>query len=397
MTIQQIPSKGATILSFASILEDQVIEQVQELAQMNFISPHLALMPDAHGGKGSSVGTVIPTKRAVIPAAVGVDIGCGMIAARTQFTKSDIDGKDLKELRLNVESVIPLSAGNYNEPGSWKDREHTQLRVMELENIAKREEVSLLHSPMWREQLGSLGSGNHFIEACFDQDDVVWLFLHSGSRGVGNKIAKRHIKIAQDLCKIWHIELSNPDLAYLPQGTREFTQYIRELHWAQKFALLNRAEMMDRFITEFENWIGTPVLEAERINCHHNYTVPTKIFGHDVWLTRKGAIDATKGTRGVIPGSMGTRSYVVTGKGDTAGLNSAPHGAGRAMSRTKAKATFTPEDLEKAMVGIEHRSGDQFLDEHPGAYKDIDVVMEDAKSLVTVTHELRQFLNVKGD
>jgi tRNA-splicing ligase RtcB (3'-phosphate/5'-hydroxy nucleic acid ligase) len=225
----------------------------------------------------------------------------------------------------------------------------------------------------------------------------VWLFLHSGSRGVGNKIAQRHIKVAQTLCEKWWITLPDPDLAYLVEGTPEFWAYIRELRWAQRFALLNREEMMDRVIDCFASWTGEPVVESERINCHHNFTQQERHFGKDVWLSRKGAIEATEGTPGLIPGSMGTASYVVVGKGNPVSLNSSPHGAGREYSRSRARKTFTQEDLRKAMVGIEYRDTSAFIDEIPGAYKDIDVVMTDAADLVEIRHTLRQIINVKGD
>jgi tRNA-splicing ligase RtcB len=258
----------------------------------------------------------------------------------------------------------------------------------------------LSHSPKWREQLGSLGGGNHFIELCIDNDGSIWLFLHSGSRGVGNKIAQKHIKIAQKLCKQWHIRLPNADLAYLPADTPQFDRYLTELSWAQRFALENRAEMMDRFRQSFAHWIGwggdPSAIEADRINCHHNYVVRERHGGKDVWLTRKGAIDAHEDVRGVIPGSMGTRSYVVRGKGNAGGLCSAPHGAGRRFSRAEAKRRFTEADLDKAMAGIEYRHGAEWIDEIPAAYKDIDVVMEDARDLVDIEYELRQVLNVKG-
>lgn len=367
---------------------------------MPFVYPHVALMPDAHSGKGSAVGTVIPTRGAVIPAAVGVDIGCGMIATRTQFTLDDIEragreGRTLHELRLRIEDAIPLSPGNYNltaSLGQW----FAEPKIAELEERAARDGVDLSHSPKWREQLGSLGGGNHFIELCLDEQDRVWLFLHSGSRGVGNKIAQKHIVIAQKLCRTWHIDLPNRDLAYLAEGTPEFWNYIRELRWAQRFALLNRAEMMDRFAKVFGAWIGVPVAEAERINCHHNYTEQEEHYGETVWLTRKGAVNAHTGVDAVIPGSMGTRSYVVRGKGDVRGLCSAPHGAGRRFSRTQARKRFTVADLADRMKGIEYRHGVEWIDEIPDAYKDIDVVMHDARDLVDVRHQLRQMLNVKG-
>lgn len=391
--------------NFASDIEPETIKQAQELAALPFVFPHVALMPDAHVGKGSSVGTVIPTRGAIIPAAVGVDIGCGMIAAKTIYTAEDIEKMDLHELRIAIEDAIPLSPGNYN---SNLDRfPFTHLRIVNLEIDADDQNIDLSHSPKWRQQLGSLGGGNHFIELCLDEEDHVWLTLHSGSRGVGNKIAQKHIKIAQNLCKQWWIQLADPDHAYLPQGTREFTTYIRELHWAQKFALENRAEMMDRFIWCFARWIGDVNHPSELrewkagnlhtiINCHHNYTKMENHYGSDVWVTRKGAVDAHEGVSAMIPGSMGTRSYIVTGKGDAQGLCSAPHGAGRRFSRAEAKRRFTEEDLEKAMVGIEYRHGPEWVDEIPAAYKDIDQVMEDAKDLVEIDFTLRQILNVKG-
>lgn len=386
---------GSKLLNWASHIEDNTLAQARETASMPFVHPHVALMPDAHSGMGSAVGTVIPTLGAVIPAAVGVDIGCGMIGVRTGFTNSDLGDRNLADLRAAIERAIPLSPGNYNRGlDSW---DFTAPKLAELEELAARCNVDLSHSPKWREQLGSLGGGNHFIELCLDTTDSVWLFLHSGSRGVGNKIAKKHIGIAQRLCKQWWIDLPNKDLAYLPEGVPEFGRYIEDLKWAQRFAYLNRAEMMDRFAAVFAEWMGVDDHhELERINCHHNYTVKEKHGNKDVWLTRKGAVDAHEGVKAMIPGSMGTRSYVVVGKGSAVGLCSAPHGAGRRFSRTEARRRYTVEDLRKRMVGIEFRDGEEFVDEIPDAYKDIDIVMADAVDLVDIEHELRQILNVKG-
>lgn len=383
------------LFSWASILDAKTRAQAETASTMPFIYPHLALMPDAHLGKGATVGSVIPTLGAIIPAAVGVDIGCGMIAVKTPYAESDLPA-DRRALRTAIEKAIPLSAGNYN---SRVTRDHTQVRLDELAADAETAGFDpASYAASWKMQLGTLGSGNHFIEVSLDEDDQVWLFLHSGSRGVGNKIAQRHISVAQQLCKQWWIDLPDLDLAYLVEGTDEFWAYIRELRWAQKFALLNREEMMDRVVTCFADWIGVEMVERlEEINCHHNYTSQEKHFGKDVWLSRKGAIDASAGSMGLIPGSMGTRSYVVVGKGNPVALNSSPHGAGRAYSRTAARKAFTHDDLRTAMGDIEYRDTAALIDEIPAAYKDIDVVMQDAADLVEVRHTLRQIVNVKGD
>lgn len=387
------------LLSWASILEQNTEEQARTTASMPFIYPHLALMPDAHLGLGATVGSVIPTLGAVMPAAVGVDIGCGMIAVRTGFTATDVEarvasGSPLSELRQSIERAIPLSAGAYNR----KVVATAEPRIAELEKAAADagfDPVSYVGN--WRLQLGTLGSGNHFIEVSLDETGAVWLFLHSGSRGVGNRIAQRHIKAAKEQMARWFITLPDPDLAYLVEGTPEFGRYIAELRWAQRFALLNREEMMDRVVRQMAEWMGAPVDEVERINCHHNFTQKETHFGKSVWLSRKGAISARKGELGLIPGSMGTASYVVSGLGNVPALESSPHGAGRMMSRSAARKAFTHDELRTAMAGIEYRDTDAFLDEIPGAYKDIDRVMADATDLVEVVHTLRQIVNVKGD
>ena len=383
------------LVSWASILEEETRAQAEQAATMPFIHPHVALMPDAHLGKGATVGSVIPTLGAVMPAAVGVDIGCGMIAVRTQLSAAQLPS-DRRALREAVERAVPLSAGQYNDDVTL---DHARRRIDDLEHDARQARFDPGgYDARWRLQLGTLGSGNHFIEVSLDENDDVWLFLHSGSRGIGNRIAQHHIKVAQRLCKQWWVDLPHRDLAYLVQGTEEFATYIRELRWAQRFALLNREEMMDRVATCFAAWAGVDeVLRREEINCHHNYTTQERHFGKDVWLSRKGAINAAEGVPGLIPGSMGTRSYVVVGKGNRLALDSSPHGAGRKYSRRAARRRFSSEDLRTAMADIEYRDTDAFLDEIPSAYKDIDVVMNDAKDLVEVTHVLRQIVNVKGD
>ena len=381
------------LVNWASIIEPATLEQAQATASLPFIFPHVALMPDAHLGKGATVGSVIPTLGAIIPAAVGVDIGCGMAAVRTQYHRDELR-PDLAALRTAIEAAIPLSAGAYNTAltDSASRRVETLTKTAERANFDPAQ-----YAGNWALQLGSLGSGNHFIEVTVDETGAVWLFLHSGSRGVGNKIASHHIRVAQAAMKRWWISLPDDDLAYLPQGTDEFWTYIRELRWAQEFALANRDEMMDRVVACFGEWQGGAVEELERVQCHHNYTTQERHFGKDVWLSRKGAIDASEGTPGLIPGSMGDLSYVVVGKGNRLALNSSPHGAGRNYSRSAARRAFTHEQLRTAMAGIEYRDTDAFIDEIPQAYKPIDVVMADAADLVEIRHTLRQIVNVKGD
>ncbi|WP_160664033.1 RtcB family protein [Pseudarthrobacter sp. ATCC 49987] len=384
---------NSRLISWASILDDATRAQALATAQLPIIYPHLALMPDAHLGLGATVGSVIPTLGAVIPAAVGVDIGCGMIAVRTQYALKDLPA-DRKRLREGIEHAIPLSAGHFNHGISAT----AAPRIAQLRRMAAHARFDpAQYAANWTLQLGSLGSGNHFIEVCVDEGDAVWLFLHSGSRGVGNKLAQRHIGEARSMVARRNIALPHPDLAYLEEGTAEFDRYIRELRWAQHFALLNREEMMDRVVRQFEFWIGGSVREAERINCHHNFTAKEWHYGKSVWVSRKGAIRAEAGDPGLIPGSMGTASYVVVGLGNRASLNSSPHGAGREYSRNAAKKTFTLAELKAAMRGIEFRPSEAFIDEIPAAYKPIDQVMRDSADLVKIRHKLRQLVNVKGD
>ncbi|QCU77414.1 RtcB family protein [Citricoccus sp. SGAir0253] len=381
------------LVSWASLLDEQTREQALATARLPFIHPHVALMPDAHLGKGATVGSVIPTLGTVIPAAVGVDIGCGMIAVRTQFTVADLP-EDRARVRRAIERAVPLGAGHDN-------RTVTPTAAPRLDELVERAVAAGLdpagYAPHWDLQLGSLGSGNHFIEISRDEQDRVWAFLHSGSRGVGNRIAQHHIGVAAGLARRAGVSLPHPDLAYLEEGTEAFDRYLRELEWAQHFALLNREEMMDRVLRAVSEWVGTEVRERERINCHHNFTAAEEHFGRRVWVSRKGAIRATAGEPGLIPGSMGTASYVVAGRGNAMSLDSAPHGAGRAYSRSAARRRFTRRQLREAMAGIEYRDTEAFLDEIPAAYKPIDRVMADAADLVSVRHTLRQLVNVKGD
>ena len=386
----KINDKITTFLPWDSI-EPEAQQQIKNTAEVPCLFHHVAVMPDCHFGKGATVGTVLATRKAVIPAAVGVDIGCGMIAVKTDIKRDEV--KNLEEIRKGIERRIPMSAGKFNKTIQLS----AQKRIEELEKMANNEDLDKkFGTNNWREQIGTLGGGNHFIELCIDENDDVWATLHSGSRGIGNKIGMYYIKIATKLMEKYHIKLPDPDLSYLPEDTPEFDEYIHYLHWAQKFALLNREEMMDRFLEELKYSVRE-FKELERINSHHNFTQIENHFGHNVWITRKGAVKADTMDRGMIPGSMGTKSYIISGLGSKMSFNSSPHGAGRRMSRTKARQEFKIEDLDKAMEGIEFRRSDVLIDEIPGAYKNIDEVMENAKELVKIDHTLKQILNCKGD
>ncbi len=374
-------------------IEESAMRQIENLSQMPFIFKHVAVMPDCHFGLGATVGSVIPTVRAIIPAAVGVDIGCGMIAVKTPLQRADLPD-DLSDIRRAIESQIPLSAGHYNR----SVKKTTRPRIEQLE--AKAAELDRLDfydnlSKNWRNQLGSLGSGNHFIEIVLDEEDYAWAFLHSGSRGIGNRIATHHIAVAKQLMEKWYINLPDADLSYLVEDTPEFDNYMTDLDWAQEFALLNREEMMERIIKILQHRCGD-FDEVERIQCHHNFTKREHHFGKNILVSRKGAIEARDGQLGLIPGSMGARSYVVRGKGNQASFNTAPHGAGRRLSRNRARQSFTMDDFDRDMAGIEVNRSEAFLDELPGAYKDIDLVMEQSADLVEILHTFRQIVNVKG-
>lgn len=376
-------------------IEPQAKNQLENISEMPFVFPHVAVMPDCHLGKGATVGSVIATKGAIIPAAVGVDVGCGMVAVRTRFFAGDLPD-NLDALRQGIERRIPLGAGT----GNRKFTDTALDRIDELNAVATQDYDKV--DKNWRNALGTLGSGNHFIEICLDENDQVWVVLHSGSRGIGNRLATKHIKVAQKLMDQQAIDLKDRDLAYLTENTPEFDAYMTDLLWAQDFARLNREEMMDRVMKELSYvFFGedghAQQIEVERINCHHNFTQQEQHFGNTVWITRKGAIQMKKNQKGIIPGSMGTRSYVVSGLENPFAFNSAPHGAGRRFSRAEAKRRFTLDDLEQAMGKISFRHSKSLIDEIPQAYKDIDEVMENSKELVHVDHVLRQVVNIKGD
>ena len=378
-------------------IEAAAVQQIKNISEMPFIFKHIAVMPDCHLGKGATVGSVIATQGAIIPAAVGVDIGCGMIAVKTIFKKKDLESQDLDKLREGIERRIPLGVGKFNK---------------ELQPSAKEKADALTGGaiagqyteidPNWMLNLGSLGSGNHFIELSLDESDNVWIIIHSGSRGIGNKLAVRNIKIAQQIMSDNFITLKDPDLAYIPETHIAFNEYFDDLDWSQKFAMLNRDEMMDRVLKELSYFFfgkdgHQNEIEKERINCHHNFTQKEHHMGEDVWVTRKGAIEMKTGQMGIIPGSMGTSSYIVEGLACVPAYNSAPHGAGRRFSRTEARKQFTLDDMDRAMIGISHNRNKAFLDELPGAYKDIDHIMENSKDLVKIIHTLHQIINIKGN
>jgi len=392
--METINDKIVTFLNPKTI-EPVAKQQLENIAELPFVVKHVAVMPDCHLGKGATVGSVIATKGAIIPAAVGVDIGCGMIAVKTKFFAEDLP-TNLEKVRTGIERRIPLGAGAFNR----KITDTARKRVTQLKKEATQDYDSV--DKRWTDALGSLGSGNHFIEISLDESDRVWVVLHSGSRGIGNKLAMKHIRIAQKLMDENSIKLKDRDLAYLSENRGEFDKYINDLLWAQDFALLNREEMMDRVMTELSYVFYTEdghqkEIELERINCHHNFTQRENHFNEDVWITRKGAIQMKAGQKGVIPGSMATSSYIVSGLENKMAYHSAPHGAGRRFSRGEARRRFTMEDFKKAMAGIECRHSAKLIDELPMAYKDIDEVMENSKELVKVDHRLRQVVSIKGD
>ena len=392
--METINDKIVTFLNPKTI-EPAAKQQLENIAELPFVFKHVAVMPDCHLGKGATVGSVIATKGAIIPAAVGVDIRCGMIAVKTKFFAEDLPN-NLEKVRTGIERRIPLGAGAFNR----KITDTARKRVTQLKKEATQDYDSV--DKRWTDALGSLGSGNHFIEISLDESDRVWVVLHSGSRGIGNKLAMKHIRIAQKLMDENSIKLKDRDLAYLSENRGEFDKYINDLLWAQDFALLNREGMMDRVMTELSYVFYTEdghqkEIELDRINCHHNFTQRENHFNEDVWITRKGAIQMKAGQKGVIPGSMATSSYIVSGLENKMAYHSAPHGAGRRFSRGEARRRFTMEDFKKAMAGIECRHSAKLIDELPMAYKDIDEVMENSKELVKVDHRLRQVVSIKGD
>jgi len=373
------------LLVWASDIEEDTIQQALRTARMPFIVGDVALMPDAHIGFGSTVGSVFATKGAIIPSAIGVDIGCGMIAVQTNLFAEDLPD-NLDPLFARFEELIPAGVGQGNLEG------HDLSEIgMPLSTLSNKQETTAAC------QLGSLGSGNHFLEVCLDQNDSVWVVLHSGSRGIGNQLATKHIDRAKGLMRDFFIKLEDPALAYLVEGTTEFDCYIGDMLWAQDYARLNRDIMMNRAVKALFKFVGIGT-ELDRINCHHNFTQRENHRGKNVWVTRKGAIKADRNDWGVIPGSMGTASYIIKGLGNKASLKSCSHGAGRRMSRRKAKETLSKETLRELMAGQTWNSANAkgLVDEHPLAYKDIDQVMADQSDLAEIRFCLTSVLNYKG-
>ncbi len=383
-------------------VENEARAQLMNTAKMPFIFKHLAVMPDVHLGKGSTIGSVIPTVGAIIPAAVGVDIGCGMIAARTSLTAADLPD-NLHGLRTAIEQAVPhgrSSNRSRRDKGAWD--QVPQQADQAWAGLQPRfklitDKYPKLANTNNRAHLGTLGSGNHFVEVCLDEANRVWFMLHSGSRGVGNAIGNLFIQMAQADMRQHIANLPDRDLAYFEEGSQHFDDYVEAVGWAQDFARQNRELMMRAVIQATRQIIHKPFEVAlEAVNCHHNYVQKERHYGEDVLITRKGAVSAKKGELGIIPGSMGAKSFIVRGLGNPESFNSCSHGAGRTMSRTKAKNTFTVADQIRATAHVECRKDEAVIDEIPMAYKDIDKVMHAQRELVEVLHTLRQVVCVKG-
>jgi RNA-splicing ligase RtcB len=377
------------LISWASDIDPGTLLQAEKTARLPMVAGHVALMPDAHVGIGATVGSVIPTEGAVIPSAVGVDIGCGMVAAELDVTEAQLPDS-LEPLLARIEAAIPAGVGKGHDVVAKNAEKWLATHKPATDLAADRATKAA-------RQFGTLGSGNHFFELCVDERGHSWVVLHSGSRGIGNQLAQAHIAKARKLARDAMLHLEDIDLAYFVQGTPEFDAYIADMLWAQDYARANRDQMMDNAMGEVFSFLGFG-REVRRINCHHNFTQPEVHGGRRLWVTRKGAIKADHGDLGVIPGSMGTRSYIVAGKGNPESWMSCSHGAGRRHSRTQAKKLFTSADLTTQMAGKVWLSGraEALVDEIPSAYKDIDQVMADQVDLVEILHTLHQLLNYKG-
>lgn len=397
------PTKIGNVLSWASDIEPGTIDQAQKAASLPFIAGHVALMPDAHIGFGSTVGSVIATRGAIIPSAIGVDIGCGMAAVPLNVTADRLPD-DLGAVHTAITGAVPAGVGQ----GHGDGRTHDLIRKAATGAVGalledRRVDLTGEQANRAAVQMGSLGSGNHFVELCIDETDGVWVMLHSGSRGIGNILARDHIEAAKGLMARYFIDLPDPDLAYFVEGTPEFDRYISAMLWAQDYARVNRDTMLRAVLSVVLPHVGYGPEDVGRfmgaaINCHHNYCERENHGGNNLWVTRKGAVRAREGDFGIIPGSMGTRSYIVEGKGNPSSFNSCSHGAGRRMSRGQARRELDVDTLRTQMAGKAWNDGDaeKLIDEDPRSYKDIDQVMADQDDLVTVLHTLTQILNYKG-
>lgn len=407
--MQTIQTDGALIKAWVDgvPVEDSAMQQLRNVAQLPFIFKHVAVMPDVHTGMGATIGTVVATNGAIVPSVTGVDIGCGMAAIRTSLKESDIPESIRHDLRVQIEQHVPngrTNNGGEGDVGAWI-RGQIPERVQKLwdEDLAAGYEAVVGAYPKARayndvNHLGTLGTGNHFIEVSIDEEGFVWVMVHSGSRGAGNKFGSFFIRLAKEQCEKWYVDLPDRDLAYLPTHTDEARWYFRAAGWAQKFARLNRELMMEQAIEALRVPVmGLPEFTTStRVNCHHNYVDNERHFGQSVCVTRKGAIRALAGELAIIPGAMGARSFIVKGKGNRDSFTSASHGAGRLMSRTAARKTFTVEDHVEATKGLECVKDATVLDETPNAYKSIDAVMAAQADLVEPVHQLRAIICVKG-
>ena len=398
MPIKTNITKGRVpVKVYTDDIERSAYQQLSNIAQLPFIHSHIAAMPDVHTGIGATVGSVIPTKGAIIPAAVGVDIGCGMNAVKLSLTARQLPDS-LKKIREQIEQVIPVGFAMHKSAQA-KRSTITALDPGLEQILGKHPGINKMVKRLpqtWSCQLGTLGGGNHFIELCLDENQDVWIMLHSGSRGIGNAIGRYFISLAKKDMQQHLKNLPDKDLAYLNEGTDYFDDYVEAVHWAQEYAMENRREMMRLVIAALRKVLPDFKLEKEAINCHHNYVAIEEHFGANVFVTRKGAIRAGLGELGIIPGSMGAKSFIVSGKGNPTSFCSCAHGAGRRMSRTAAKKKFAIDDLKQQTQGVECRKDKKVIDEIPGAYKDIDKVMENQSDLVDIVHTLKQVVCVKG-
>jgi tRNA-splicing ligase RtcB len=392
LTEQRVPVKIWT-----DDVDENSKRQLANVATLPFIHHHVAAMPDAHYGLGATIGSVIATKNAIIPAAVGVDIGCGMIACRLSLTANDIDEKSLKKVFDQISRDVPVGRAQHPDDRALVDAARPfapRLEAMTQKHPQLLKAFGKFSN--WVNQMGTLGGGNHFIEVCLDEAGYVWIMLHSGSRGIGNALADYFIQLAREDMERWMIQLPDRDLAYLPEGSAHFDDYVEAAHWAQEYAYQNRQCMANLVLAALRRHLPPFTVTSEVVNCHHNYVALEHHYGANVWVTRKGAIRAREGDLGIIPGSMGARSYIVRGKGDPESFTSCAHGAGRRMSRTAAEKSFTEADLKRQTEGVICRKDKGVIDEIPGAYKDIDEVMANQSDLVEVVHTLKQVVCVKG-